>query len=127
MGHGRRKGGLKSRPKRLFAGSERSHQLGLAAFALTFALGVYGAPKMVMGFPLTDVFSDDSYVSDFFRTGSRQFLDQCCAWLHSSSSVIRAEGGVCTLLQCTCRYSYYIDCTEALAVWSQRGSPFVAS
>ena len=88
---------------------------------------------MVMGFPLTDVFSDDSYVSDFFRTGSRQFLDQCCAWLHSSSSVIRAEGGVCTLLQWkrSCRYSYYIDCTEALAVWSQResrsGCAFVVS
>lgn len=57
-------------------GSDRAHKTVLAVFALMALGGMIGASQMQRGFPLTDVFCDDSYVSDFLRASSKHFPNQ---------------------------------------------------
>ena len=57
-------------------GSDRAHKTVLATFAFIALCGVVGASQMQRGFPLTDVFCDDSYVSDFLRASSKHFPSQ---------------------------------------------------
>jgi hypothetical protein len=57
-------------------GSDRAHKTVLAVFAFTALCGIIGASQMQRGFPLTDVFCDDSFVSDFLRASSKHFPSQ---------------------------------------------------
>jgi predicted RND superfamily exporter protein len=57
-------------------GSDAQHRGVLVVFGLLSMLGLYGATTMQRGFPLTDVFCDDSYISDFLRSSSQHFADQ---------------------------------------------------
>ena len=60
----------------LLHASDGAHRALLGFFAALFLLGVIGAAQMERGFPLTDVFCDDSYVSDFLRASSKHFPNQ---------------------------------------------------
>ena len=57
-------------------GSDAAHKSVLNVFALCALLGLIGATQMERGFPLTDIFCDDSYVSDFLRATSKHFPAQ---------------------------------------------------
>ena len=57
-------------------GSDQAHKAVLATFAAMALFGLIGASQMERGFPLTDVFCDDSYVSDFLRASSKHFPAQ---------------------------------------------------
>lgn len=57
-------------------GSAKAHYTLLAFFGALGLCGLIGATHMQKGFPLTDVFCDDSYVSDFLRSASKHFSDQ---------------------------------------------------
>lgn len=57
-------------------GSNQAHRAVLGGFALMALFGIMGATQMERGFPLTDVFCDDSYVSDFLRASSKHFPNQ---------------------------------------------------
>jgi hypothetical protein len=48
----------------------------MAVFAVMGVLGLFGSTQMVKGFPITDVFEYDSYVSKFLISQSEQFPDQ---------------------------------------------------
>ena len=57
-------------------GSDKAHYMLLLCFGALGLCGLVGATHMKKGFPLTDVFCDDSYVSEFLRSASHHFSDQ---------------------------------------------------
>ena len=57
-------------------GSAASHWAVMGVFGVMGLIGLYGSQQMVKGFPITDVFQYDSYISKFLISQSKQFPDQ---------------------------------------------------
>ena len=78
----------------LLHASDGAHRALLGFFAALFLLGMIGAAQMERGFPLTDVFCDDSYVSDFLRASSKHFPNQAYPFFIVFRIVFRVPLGI---------------------------------